>query len=243
MKLLGLIPARSGSKRVVGKNLRPLAGHPLIAHTIVPAIRSGIMNRVVVSTDCAHTAEVARRYGAEVPFLRPLDLASDTAPDIGWVIHALTTLEAAGESYDAFVILRPTSPFRTPTTLVRALETFQGASDADSLRAVEPCRQHPAKMWTAGSDGFLKPLLDDGGAMPPWHSSATQSLAPVLVQNASLEIAWSHVPQVLGTIAGRRILGFHTVGYEGFDINQPDDFLFAETLVERGVVKPFLSQL
>jgi CMP-N,N'-diacetyllegionaminic acid synthase len=238
MKIVGLIPARGGSKRLPGKNLRPLAGLPLIAHTIRPALESGIFSSVIVSTDEESTAETARRFGAEVPFLRPPELAGDRSPDIEWILHALGYLAGHGSQFDAFAILRPTSPFRTPATFQRAWETFISFPGADSLRAVEACRQHPGKMWTL-TDGLLKPLLDDGGANPPWHSSATQSLPPVYAQNASLEIAWTRVPLETGTIAGRVIAAFLTKDFEGFDINNPEDFLLAEALVQNGLVPTF----
>jgi len=233
MRLVALVPARRGSKRVPGKNLRQLAGLPLIAHTLLPAVSSGIFDRVVVSTDCAETAEIAARYGGEVPFLRPEELAADLSPDIDWVLHALRFLQ--GDRFDAFAILRPSSPFRTEETLRRAHSLFCSVDGADSLRAVEPCRQHPGKMWKLAGP-LIEPLLDDLGALPPWHSSATQSLPPVLAQNASLEIAWTRVPLKTGTIAGSRVVGFLTRDYEGFDINSPDDFLLAEALVERGII-------
>lgn len=236
MKWLGLIPARGGSKRVPGKNIRPLGGQPLLAHTVRPALASGIFDRVIVSTDSSETAVIAREFGAEVPFLRPPELAGDRSPDIDWIRHLLETLREQGEWYDIFAILRPTSPFRTVETFRRARRCFEAHPEADSLRAVEPCRQHPGKMWTE-QGGFLRPLLDDGGANPPWHSSATQSLPPVLAQNASFEIAWSRVPLEHGTIAGKKIVGFHTENYEGFDINSAEDFLLAEVLVERGMVR------
>lgn len=231
--VIGLIPARAGSKRVPGKNVRPFAGHPLIAYTIAAALDSGVFQRVVVSTDSEEVAAVARRYGAEVPFLRPAEYAADRSPDIEWIQHALRLLNVKGTPADAFSILRPTSPFRHPATIQRAWALFQAHPDTDSLRAVEPCRQHPAKMWTL-SGAFMKPLLDDGGAQPPWHSSAYQSLPTVYAQNASLEIAWSRVPLEQGTISGRRVLAFITDEIEGFDINKPSDWLLAEALLQQG---------
>jgi CMP-N,N'-diacetyllegionaminic acid synthase len=159
--IVALIPARGGSKRVPGKNVRVLGGHPLIAYTIAPAIASGVFDAVIVSTDLPEIAEVARRYGAEVPFLRPAALAGDTSPDIEWVEHTLRTLADQGRSYDAFSLLRPTSPFRTPDTLRRAWAAFSADPRADSLRAVEKCTQHPGKMWVARGNRLL-PLLPFG---------------------------------------------------------------------------------
>ena len=145
--LVALIPARAGSKRVPGKNIRRLAGHPLIAYTIAAALESGVFDAVVVSTDSDDYADIARYYGAEVPFLRPETLAGSLSPDIEWVEHALLTLEGLGRSFDAFSILRPTSPFRQAETIQRAWQQFSEESGVDSLRAVESCKQHPGKMW------------------------------------------------------------------------------------------------
>src|SRR5688500_4665557 len=140
--VVALIPARVGSKRVPGKNVRVLNGHPLIAYTIAPAIKSGVFDRVIVSTDSEAIAAIATHYGAEVPFLRPVEFAGDTSPDIEWVEYTLKTLCAAGQTYDAFSLLRPTSPFRRPDTLQRAWTAFCADLRVDSLRAVEKCTQH-----------------------------------------------------------------------------------------------------
>ena len=118
--VVALIPARSGSKRVPDKNIRPLAGHPLIAYTIAAALGSGIFNDVMVSTDSEHYAEIAKYYGAQVPFLRPVELAGDQSPDFEWLQYTLSRLRETGRSYDCFSILRPTSPFRMPATIQRA---------------------------------------------------------------------------------------------------------------------------
>src|ERR671910_2250640 len=109
--VIALIPARVGSKRVPGKNIRVLNGHPTIAYTIAPAIESGVFESVIVSTDSEEIAAIARHYGAEVPFLRPAQFAGDTSPDIDWVEHSLMTLRDKGRAYEAFCLLRPTSPF------------------------------------------------------------------------------------------------------------------------------------
>src|ERR1051325_3707005 len=114
---VALIPARQGSKRVPGKNIRFLNGHPALAYTIPPALESGVFDAVLVSTDSDETAAIARYYGAEVPFLRPAAFATDTSPDIEWVDYTLRELNTRGRRWDAFSLLRPTSPFRTPDTI------------------------------------------------------------------------------------------------------------------------------
>ncbi len=231
--VIGLIPARSGSKRVPDKNVRLLAGHPLIAYTIAAALQSEIFSAVVVSTDSEAYADVARHYGAETPFLRPSEFAGDLSPDIEWVQYTLKRLADEGRNYDCFSILRPTSPFRLPETIRRAWQEFLGEEGVDSLRAVEKCKQHPGKMWVVRGRR-MTPLLPLTPPEQPWHSSQYQSLPEVYVQNASLEIAWSKVVFESRTIAGNVVMPFFTNGYEGFDVNHPHDWLMAEALVRDG---------
>jgi CMP-N,N'-diacetyllegionaminic acid synthase len=230
---VALIPARAGSKRVADKNVRLLGGHPLLAYAVAAARDAGVFARVIVSTDSSVYAEIARHYGAEVPCLRPDALAGDLSPDIDWVEFTLTTLADAGERYESFSILRPTSPFRQPSTIQRAFRQFLDDPAADSLRAVEKCRQHPGKMWVVRGPR-MTPVLPFWNDRQPWHSSQYQALPEVYVQNASLEIAWSRVVFEGRTIAGDVIAPFLTHGYEGFDINRPEDWTAAETLLSSG---------
>jgi len=232
-RAVAFIPARSGSKRVPHKNTLPLCGHPLIAYTISAAEASGVFADIVVSTDSDTVAAVARHYGASVPFMRPTALAGDVSPDIEWVEFTLRGLATSGREYEAFSILRPTSPFRLPETVRRAWMQFASRPDLDSLRAVERCRQHPGKMWVMEGD-VMVPLLRDGPQRTPWHSTPYQALPPVYAQNASLEIAWTRVVLALGTIAGERVAPFLMPGVEGFDINDRYDWWVAEELVRRG---------
>ena len=231
--IVGLIPARSGSKRVPDKNIRPLAGHPLMAYSIAAALQSGIFDAVVVSTDSDRYADIARHYGAEIPFLRPAKIAGDTSPDIEWVEHTLAELRKNGNDYDCFSILRPTSPFRLPETIRRAWDEFRAQDGVDSLRAVEKCQQHPGKMWIVRGKRMM-PLLPMGPAEQPWHSSQYPSLPEVYVQNASLEIARSRVVFEDRTIAGNVLMPFLTKDYEGFDVNSEYDWKLAEHMVQKG---------
>jgi CMP-N,N'-diacetyllegionaminic acid synthase len=234
---VALIPARQGSKRVPGKNVRLLHGHPVLAYTIAPAIESGVFDAVVVSTDSEETAAIARHYGAEVPFLRPAALATDTSPDIEWVEYTLTELNKRDRSWDAFSLLRPTSPFRTPDTIRRAWRQFTSEPGVDSLRAVELCTQHPGKMWVVDGNR-MRPLLEQPEPRTqPWHSTPYQALPRVYVQNASLEIAWTRVALETHTIAGDVLMPFITRDHEGFDINDPHDWMIAERLLADGVAR------
>lgn len=228
-RVVALIPARSGSERIPSKNTRELDGHPLIAYTIAAALDSGVFEHVIVSTDSEQTAEIARHYGAEAPFLRPAELAGSLSPDIEWVKHALGHSPEA----EAFSLLRPTSPFRQADTIRRAWGVFEAAADADSLRAVEKVRQHPGKMWKLEGERIV-PLFDEQIDGTPWHSSQYQALPGFYTQNGSLEIAWSATVREQGSIAGKNIVPFYTEGHEGFDINHPEDWELAEILIARG---------
>jgi CMP-N,N'-diacetyllegionaminic acid synthase len=242
LSAVALVPARAGSKRLRDKNVSLLCGHPLIAYTIAAARASGVFDAVVVSTDSERYAEIARHYGADVPVLRPVELAGDVSPDIEWVEHMLGALAETGRSYSAFSILRPTSPFRQPTTIQRAWTAFVADPGADSLRAVERCRQHPGKMWVWRGNRLM-PLLPLTPEDRPWHSSQYQALPAVYVQNASLELAWTKVVRETRTIAGINIVPFLTEGCEGLDVNQWYDWQLAELLVSRAeATLPVVSQ-
>ena len=223
--LVALIPARHGSKRCPGKNTRRLAGKPLICYTLELAKACPLFSAIVVSTDDLEAYAYAKAASLAVHQRHP-DHATDTAPDYLWVNDVMR-----GRDEELFCILRPTSPFRTVSTIRRAYARLIG-SEADSVRAVEPVRQHPGKMWLeAPGSRYLLPVITatrpDG---TPWHSSPTQSLPTYYVQNASLELAWTRVLAQTQTISGYRIAPFLTDAREGFDINTEEDFHEAERL-------------
>ena len=230
--VVALIPARSGSERVRDKNVRPLAGHPLLAYAIASAQQSGIFERIVCSTDSGKIAEVAQRYGSDVPFLRPAELATSTSPDIEWIAHAFEQLE---DHYDLFAIVRATNPFRGPDVLRRGLEQLLATPEADSIRAVELVKQHPGKMWLL--DGrTMRPLMEQSHLAVAWHAGQYQALPPVYVQNSALEIAWTRVVSQTGTREGKVVAPYLTEGYEGFNIDDEDDWERARALLDAGKV-------
>ena len=228
--VVALIPARSGSERVPEKNIRPLAGHPLLAYAIAAAKQAGIFDRIVCSTDSGKIAEVAQRYGADIPFLRPQALATSTSPDIEWIRHALDQLD---EHYDLFAIVRATNPFRGPDVLRRGLEQLLGTPEADSIRAVERVKQHPGKMWVL-EGSTMRPLLDQSHLDVAWHAGQYQALPEVYVQNSALEIAWTRVVSQTGTREGRVVAPFLTSGHEGFNIDDEEDWDSARRLLDTG---------
>jgi CMP-N-acetylneuraminic acid synthetase len=214
------------------KNVRPLAGHPLLAYAIETALQSGAFARVVVSTDSEETADVARWYGADVPFLRPAEYATSTSPDIEWLSF---TLGALPEQYDLFALIRATNPFRGPASVRRGLDQLLATPEADSLRAVELVKQHPGKTWVLEEGGrIMRPLLDQSQLEVAWHAGQYQALPPVYIQNSALEIAWTRVVTETGTREGSVVAPFFTEGHEGFNVDDEDDWERAEGLVASG---------
>jgi N-acylneuraminate cytidylyltransferase len=223
-KRIALIPARKGSERFPGKNLLDLNGHPLIAYTIDCALRSQMFDRVVVSTNCQLTADVALKYGAEIPVLRPDGISLSKSPDIEWVSHMVDEVLMLDEN-DLIAILRPTNPLRKPETLAKAFKIFNSKPGTDSLRAVRPIKEHPSKMWRFSQLGEIFPF--DSGineeTNAPNHSSPFQALEKLWIQDASLEITRVNTIRKYGNISGKRIAGFEMPTHEGFDINYPED--------------------
>ena len=231
--MLALIPARAGSLRIKNKNVRYLSGHPLMAYTIAIARSSGIFDRILVSTNSEETRKMALYYGAEAPFLRPEEYATSTSPDIEWIKHAFSQLK---ESYDAFCILRPTSPFRTVEMLQRAKKQFLNTRGIDSLRAVELCAQHPGKMWQIKGE-IMEPLLDQSHLEVPWHAGQYQALPKVYVQNSSLEMAWSRVVKDYNSREGKVLAPFLTDKNEGFSLDYEREWDLCELMIKRGDAK------
>ena len=236
MRKVAFIPSRSGSKRIKNKNIKSFHGHPLLAYTIETAIKSKVFDDIIFATDSSKYAEIAKYYGAEIPFLRNEEICGDKSPDFEWVEYMLNGLENMGRKYDIFCILRPTSPFRLDSTIKKAFDLFLDNKDFDSLRAVEKCNQHPGKMWTKNNN-TLHPLLPFYKNNVPWHSSQYASLPEIFIQNASLEISWTKSLFKNKSISGDKIIAYETIGYEGFDINNIEDFYLAELLINKGQAK------
>jgi N-acylneuraminate cytidylyltransferase len=227
---IAFVPARAGSERVPRKNIRQLAGHPLIAYAIATATQSGVFDRVVCSTDSEEIAEIARWYGADVPFLRPAEYATSTSPDIEWLEY---TLHELPEHYDLFALIRATNPFRGPDAVRRGFEQLLATPEADSIRAVELVKQHPGKMWVLEGP-TMRPLLDQSHLDVAWHAGQYQALPKVYVQNSALEIAWTRVVFATGTREGHVLAPFQTEGYEGFNVDDEEDWERAEALLASG---------
>lgn len=207
-EVLALIPARSGSKSIQDKNVRPVGGKPLLAWSIQHAKQATCVDRVVVSTDSADYASIAQEHGADVPFLRPARLAGDDVNDQPVFEHALKwILEAEGCVPSVCVHLRPTAPLRDPASIDAMVRLLREHPEADSVRAVTPAPHTPYKMWRVANDGYLVPLLQLEGVPEPYNSPR-QALPQVFLQTASVDVVRSSVVLERGSMTGTRILPY-----------------------------------
>lgn len=232
-KLVALIPARSGSQRIKDKNILKLFKKPLIAHSIIAAKKSKLFSKIIVSTDSKKYAFISKKYGADVPFLRPKNISTSGSSDFEWVKFTINKLKnQIGLEFTHFFILRPTNPFRNYKTIIRAWKKFKKIEGADSLRAVEICKQHPGKMWKIKGN-LIKPLIPKKINKQPLHNLQFKTLPKILTQNASLEISKVEVLHLYKTITGKKIIPFYTTNNEGFDINYPEDLVYANFLKQK----------
>lgn len=230
-----LIPARGGSKSIPRKNIRLFAGHPLIAYSIAAGLASEMVTRVIVSTDDEEIAAVAAEYGAEVPFLRPAELAQDETPDLPVFQHALTWL-ADNQGYHPQIVvhLRPTSPLRRTGHIDQAVLRLIERPEADSVRSVCVPFQNPFKMWRITEEGFLHPLLKSELREP--YNLPRQSLPAVYWQTGYVDAAWRETIMEKNSMTGETILPLIMGSDEWVDIDSPDDWLRAERLLEDGEI-------
>ncbi len=203
-EILALIPARSGSKSIPHKNIRPFAGKPLLVHSIEQAKACPTIQRVIVSTDSEAYAELARQHGAEVPFLRPAEISGDASTDLEVFQHALRWLVAhEGRAPALCVHLRPTHPNRRVADITAAIDLLVAQPEWDSVRSVVPAPEPPFKMWFRRADGELSPVVTTD--LPEAHSRPRQTLPPAFLQNASIDVIRSRTILENNSIAGARI--------------------------------------
>ena len=229
--MLAVVPARGGSKGIPRKNLQLLGGRPLVA-LAVEAGRATmpLVSRVVCSTDDTEIAAVAVAAGAEVPFLRPGDLAQDTSEDWPVFVHLLDWL-AAHENWvpDLIVNLRPTSPLRTSRHVEAAIRLLL-ETGADSVKAVCLARQHPHKMWLRGSNAEIEPFLKTSFRLSRGPDVPRAQLDDVYWQNGVVDVTRREVVREQGVMIGRRVAGLVTLPEESIDIDTPMDLALAELL-------------
>lgn len=234
-EVLALIPARGGSKSIPRKNIIDFAGYPLIAYSIAAGLAAETINRVIVSTDDDEIAEISRRYGAETPFLRPVEFAQDHTPDLPVFRHALEWLSAhEGYEPDIVVQLRPTSPFRRLRHIDGAVYRLIERPEADSVRTVCAPFQNPFKMWKIGPDGYMIPIGIELGILDEPYNQPRQALPEVFWQTGYVDAAWVDTILLKSSMTGELILPFLIDPSEWVDIDSPDDWRRAARMIENG---------
>lgn len=228
MKTVLLIPARSGSSRIKNKNLLKLGNLKLIEHTIILAKKIKFIDKIFISTDSDEILKISKKYSLFPNYKRPKKLAMKNSRDYEWIIDAMDFFDSKNDKFDNFIILRPTSPFRTTKTINKAYALFK-KNNVDSLRAVRLCGEHPFKMWKIQSKR-LKPLFNKMINHQPAHSNPYQLLPKVYVQDSSLEISKTRNLYKYKNISGKKILPFIMPNNEGFDINFPLDIKIARQI-------------
>lgn len=226
---MGLIPARGGSKGIPRKNLKKLAGKELIRYTIEAAQQSKLLDDVVVSTEDEEIASVSRKAGAEVPFLRPPALASDTAPTIDTIIHALHYFERKGQRFDAICLLQPTVPFRTAEDIDLAIRTFS-ERPADSLISVRqvPHQYNPHWVFEPDADGFLQLATGEERII-----TRRQALPPAYYRDGSIYLTRWSVLRDQRDLYGRSISHCILKDTPQVNIDTAADWTQAEEIIAR----------
>lgn len=226
-RVLGLIPARGGSKGLPGKNTRDLCGKPLIAWTIDAARASSCLDAVVVSTDDSSIAAIAAKYGAEVPFLRPADLAGDTASSIDVVIHAIDALAAEGRVFDLVVLLEPTSPLREASDIDNGVSRMlsMGAGAVVSVCRAESA--HPAFMYRQRADERLVPFME---RQPT--GLRRQEIEPLYFLEGSLYASRIDVLRTKCSFYHDDTIAYEVPKWKSIEIDDLDDFLMVEALAK-----------
>lgn len=227
--VLAIVPARGGSKGLPGKNVRTLAGHPLIAWSIAAAQAAPSVGRVICSTDDAEIAEVARCYGADLPFTRPSEFATDSATDLDVFNHALEWLDAhEGYHPELVVQLRPTTPFRDPAWIDAAVAVMRSDPAITCVRSVAPAPHTPYKMWrcTDESSNRLSPLLELPGC-PESFNMPRQALPQVLWHTGQLDVIRADTIRD-GSMTGKVIHALNVPADRAVDIDTLNDFRLAE---------------
>ena len=223
-KILAIIPARSGSKSVPDKNIRMINKKPLLAYSIEHAQKSKYINRIILSTDSKKYQKIGLQYGAETPFLRPAEFATDSSLDIDVFYHALSFLKQK-ENYlpDLVVQLRPTYPIRNVEDIDKMIEIALNNSDIDSVRSITEAQEIPFKMWTMDNFGRINPICSE---INECYNMPRQKLPKAYYQNACIDVVRGSIILEQKSMSGKNIYGY--VMKNNLDIDTEEQFKLAE---------------
>lgn len=228
MKVLGIIPARGGSKGVRRKNIRPLCGKPLIAYTAEGALASAKLTKTILSTEDEEIADIGRSLGLEVPFMRPAELAEDSTATFPVILHAVTKLESRGEHYDAVCLLQPTNPLRRTEDIDNCIDLLE-TTEADSVISIlsVPHVYNPKWVYWRSPDGEMK--LSSGDIEPV---ARRQDLPPAFHREGSVYVTKRSVLTEHGNLYGRNVRGYEIDEANSINIDTKEDWNQAEEMIK-----------
>ncbi len=227
MRIVGLVPARGGSKGIPRKNIRLLCGKPLLHYTSDAALACRSLSRVVLSTEDEEVAAVGRLGGLDVPFLRPPELANDSTPMLPVILHAVAWLEAHGDQFDAICLLQPTNPLRRPEDIDGCVDLLvRDGADAVVTVLPVPAEHNPHWTYLSAGDGFLR--LSTGESEP---ISRRQDLPEAVHREGSVYVTRRNVLVEGLSLYGQRLAGYPMPPERCVNLDAPEDWERAERLV------------
>lgn len=231
MRVLGIIPARGGSKGVNRKNIKPLSGKPLLAYTAESALAAKKLTRTILSTEDAEIADIGKSLGIDVPFMRPAELAEDSTPTFPVILHSVNELEARGEHYDAICLLQPTNPLRRAKDIDKCIDMLE-TTGADSVISVLPVPHtyNPKWVYWQSPDGEM--TLSSGDIEPV---TRRQDLPKAFHREGSIYVTRRSVLTEYGNLYGRDVRGYEIDEGYSINIDTPEDWRRAEDLIKNRV--------
>jgi CMP-N,N'-diacetyllegionaminic acid synthase len=227
---VAIVPARAGSKGISRKNARPFGGIPLIVRTVQAALAAKRITRVIVSSDDEEMMDLAREAGAEVPFKRPASLATDSSRTVDVIAHVLDYLRDSNDEPDMFVMLQPTSPFRTAEDVDGGVEKLRASEDAEALVSVCQASHHPMKMHMI-AEGLLQPFVHN-----PYGTVNRNELPPAFQENGSLYVQTtksfrSNATQFYCGLKSKKIMAYVMPAESSIDLDTEMDWAIGEMLL------------
>jgi N-acylneuraminate cytidylyltransferase len=233
LKVIVIIPARSGSKSLPKKNILPLNGKPMLCYSVEYGLNSDIVSKVVVSTDSEEFAQIARKCGAEVPFIRPYEFAQDNTRDYPVMRHAFDYFESIGEIYDIYILLRPTSPLRPKGLIEKSIEIISKNPTATSVRTVAKIKEHPYRAWIINNDGSMSGFVSN---IEESYNIPRQELPEVLFQTGDIE-SIKRETILKGSVSGDKVFPLIIDYIDMVDIDELNDLSNAEKRIKQGTIK------
>ena len=237
MKIISVIPARGNSKSIPLKNLAKLNNKPLIYYSIKQSLKCKLINRTIVSTDSKLIAKISKKYGAEVPFLRPQNLSKDSSKDRGFFEHLLKWLKD-NENYrpDLIVQLRPTNPLRSQKMILKAINSMKKNTKADSLRSISIPERSPYKMWIKKGK-FLEYFMKAKSKNKDYFNMDRRKLPKIYWHDGSIDIVRSKTIEKFDDLIGRKVIYLENDYPYLIDIDSKKDLKLANLLLKNGEIK------